>query len=83
MIMRAVLLTIAAAAALLTGCTRDRRGEPAARQAGREAHRAADDLKRGAEKAAAEARHAGREFREGWKEGKHDPPPRDDRRPRR
>jgi hypothetical protein len=59
----------------LAGCADNRRGEPPARQLGREAHEAANDVERGAKKAAAEAKHAGKEIREGWKEASHDSPP--------
>jgi len=65
-----VLLTLA-----LAGCADNRRGEPPARQLGREAHEAANEAERAAKKAAAEAKHAGKELREGWKEASHDPPP--------
>lgn len=88
--MRTSLFTLSLAIALgLAGCARDdHRNEPAARQLGREAHHAADDLKRGADKAAQEARQAGKQFRQGWEEGKHDtppppPPPPPSERPRR
>jgi len=78
--MRLSALTFCCAAGLaLTGCARQdtnaHRNEPAARELGREAHHAADDIKRGADKAAQEARRAGKNFREGWQEAKHDPPP--------
>ncbi len=83
--MRPSALTIVLAAGLaLAGCARqDDHHEPAARELGREAHHAADDIKRGADKAAQEARQAGRNFREGWNEGKHDPPPPPDNPPPR
>jgi hypothetical protein len=73
--MRAVPMIVAAALALLAGCAQDHRDEPAARQLGREAHQAADDVQRGAKKAAAEAKEAGKDFRQGWKQAKHNPPP--------
>jgi hypothetical protein len=59
----------------LAGCNDNRRGEPPARQLGREAHQAANEAQQEAKKAAAEAKQAGKEFREGWHEAKHNPPP--------
>ncbi len=54
-------------------CSRrdDRRNEPVARQAGREAARASQELKEGARNAARDMKNAGKQFREGWNEGKH------------
>jgi hypothetical protein len=54
-------------------CSRrdDRRDEPVARQAGREAARASKEVKEGARQAERDLRNAGKEFREGWNEGKH------------
>jgi len=65
----------------LMSCNRHdtRRGEPAARQVGREAHEASRELKREAKEAAQEIRKAGKEFREGWNEGKRQAPPKSDR----
>jgi hypothetical protein len=68
----------------LTSCSRDSRrtGEPAARQAGRDAYHASREIKREAKEAAKEIRQAGKEFTQGWKEAKHsDPPRRDEPRP--
>ncbi len=63
----------------LSGCSRKDRdthqNEPAARQAGREAYRASQDIKKGAKEAAKELRSAGKEFREGWNEQKRQEPP--------
>ena len=62
----------------LTSCTRRdtaHRDEPAARQVGRDAYTATQDLKRGAKKAEQDLRNAGKELREGWNEAKHDTPP--------
>lgn len=74
--MRQSLLTLSIATAIaLAGCSHSRQDDNAARQLGREAHHAADDIKRGAKEAAHEAREAGKNFREGWKEARHDPPP--------
>lgn len=76
--MRISYITLAVFAGLtLMSC--DRR-EPAARQAGREAHQASEELKHGAKQAAHELRNAGKEFRQGWNERRaettHEPPPR-------
>ncbi len=64
-------------------CTRDRgtgrRDEPAAREAGREAYHASQEVKKGAKEAARELRKAGKEFREGWSEAKHQEPPKQDK----
>ena len=62
----------------LTACSRHdppHRGEPPARQAGREAYDASQEIKRGAKEAAQEIRKAGKEFREGWSDAKHKDPP--------
>ena len=70
--MRTSYITIAIAAILsLCSCTRrdaNRRDEPAARQAGRDAYEASQEIKHGAKEAAHELRQAGKEFREGWAE---------------
>lgn len=59
----------------LTSCNREP-GEPrdraAARQAGREAYRASQQLKRGAKEAAHDLHDASKEFREGWTEAEHE-----------
>jgi hypothetical protein len=54
-------------------CSRrdDHRNEPVARQAGREAARASQEVKEGARNAERDLRNAGKQFREGWNEGKH------------
>lgn len=57
------------------------RNEPAARQVGREAYQAGQDIKRGAKKAANDIREAGRQFREGWSEAKHDQPSQQNQQP--
>ena len=55
----------------ITSCKRDaHRDEPAARQVGRDAYRASEEIKRGAKKAAEELRKAGKEVRQGWNEAK-------------
>jgi hypothetical protein len=59
----------------LASCNRrdeDRRGEPAARQAGRDAYRASQEIKQDAKKAEKQLRDAGKEFREGWNEKKRE-----------
>lgn len=66
---------ILAAIVGVSGCSRterDRRGEPAARQVGREAYDASQDIKRGAKKAAQELRKAGKELQRGWNEEKRE-----------
>jgi hypothetical protein len=57
------------------------REEPAAREAGREAYHASQDIKRGAKEAAGELRKAGREFRQGWNEARRQQPPSHDNKP--
>ena len=58
---------------ILASCNRDaRRDEPAARQVGRDAYRASEDIKRGAKEAAQEIRKAGKDVRQGWNEAKHE-----------
>jgi len=78
MIMRTSYLATALALGLgLAACARHdppRREEPAARQVGREAYRAGEEIKHGAKKAARELRDAGKEFREGWSEARHEDP---------
>ena len=51
-----------------------RREEPAARQLGREAYEASQDIKHGAKKAAKELRKAGKELRQGWNEARREDP---------
>ena len=59
----------------LSSCNRgDHRDEPAARQVGRDAARAAEEIKRDAKKAGKALHKAGDELREGWKEEKRDEP---------
>jgi hypothetical protein len=67
---------VLAAGVAFTSCNRDNhRDEPAARQVGRDAYRASQELKEGAKKAEQELRNAGKEVREGWNEAKKDSPP--------
>jgi hypothetical protein len=55
----------------LVSCTRDDHESPDARQAGRNAYRAAQDAKRDLKQAEHDIEKAGKEFREGWNEAKH------------
>lgn len=58
----------------LVSCSRDDadyRAHDAARQAGREAYRASQEVKHGAKAAAQDLRNASKEFRDGWSEAKH------------
>ena len=71
--MRTFCIPVLLAGLSLVSCTRRdtvRREEPSAREAGREAYRATQDLKRGAKKAAQELRDAGKEMKQGWNEAK-------------
>ena len=75
-----VLALVFATGLMLTSCKRDaRRDDPAARQVGRDAYRASEEIKRGAKKAGQELRKAGEEIRQGWNEAKR----KDDSRPRK
>ncbi len=49
-----------------------RRDEPVAKQAGRAAYQASQDLKHGAKEAVRELRKAGKEASEGWNEAKQE-----------
>jgi hypothetical protein len=70
------LFFILAAGLAITSCNRDdHRNEPAARQVGRDAYQASQELKHDAKKAGQELRSAGKEMREGWNEAKHKEPP--------
>ena len=62
----------------LIGCDRPNRDQPSARQAGRDAYHATQDLKRDAKDAARQLRQAGKQFREGWSEAKHQDANRDE-----
>ena len=59
---------------MATGLVSCSRREPTARQLGREAYDASQDIKRGAKKAAKELREAGKELRNGWNEAKREDP---------
>jgi hypothetical protein len=59
---------------LLISCSNSQqqnRNEPSAREAGREAYRATEDLKHDAQKAERELRDAGNQFKNGWNQAKH------------
>jgi hypothetical protein len=73
---RISLVPVIIAGVCLVACSREdqRHDDAAARQAGREAYRASQDVKHGAEKAAKELRNAGKEFRQGWSDAKHGDP---------
>jgi hypothetical protein len=67
------LAVLLIAGSLLSSCSRDsHRDEPAAREAGRDAYHASQEIKRGAKKAGKELQKAGKELREGWNEAKRD-----------
>jgi hypothetical protein len=72
------LFIMLAAGMVFTSCTRDdrRNNDSAAREVGRDAYRATEELKRGAKKVEQDARKAGKDVREGWNEAKHEDPPR-------
>jgi hypothetical protein len=72
--MRAFGLTaLVIAGSLLSSCGRDtHRDEPAAREVGRDAYRASQEIKTGAKKAGQELKKAGKELREGWNEAKRE-----------
>ena len=56
-----------------SACSReDHRDEPAARQVGRDAARASEEIKAGAKKAGKAIQKAGKELRQGWNEEKRD-----------
>jgi hypothetical protein len=68
---RYVVLVVLAGMGMIS-CSR--REQPAARQIGREAYDASQDIKRGAKKAAKELRNAGKELRQGWNEARREDP---------
>ena len=75
--MRISLLSLLLIAGLgAVACNRHERNEPAAREAGREAYHASQEVKKGAKEAARDLHNAGREFREGWTEARHEDPKR-------
>ena len=73
--MRSPWIVLAFFAALtLISCSRDDRAvrdDPAARQAGRDAYHASQEVKQGARRAADDLENATKEFRRGWSEAKH------------
>jgi hypothetical protein len=70
------LFIMLAAGMILASCNRDdKRNDSAARQVGRDAYRASEELKRGAKKVEQDVRKAGKDVREGWDEAKHEDPP--------
>ena len=66
------LILILIAGLGVAGCARndERRDDSAARQAGRDAYHAGQEVKKGAKEAADDARKAGKEFKEGWDEAR-------------
>lgn len=76
--MRISFLTLTICLGLaLTGCatsddTSAHRDHPAARQAGREAYRASEEVKHGAKEAERELRDATKDFQDGWREARQD-----------
>jgi hypothetical protein len=61
----------------LISCNRDddgHRSRESARQAGREAYRASQEVKQDAREAERNLRNAGKDFRDGWEEAKHEDP---------
>jgi hypothetical protein len=72
--MRTLYLALVIAAGLGAASCNRNRNEPAAHQAGREAYKATQQIKKGAKEAAKELHSAGKQFREGWKEQKQAPP---------
>jgi hypothetical protein len=67
------LTALLIAGSMLSSCSRGtHRDEPAAREAGRDAYRASQELKRGAKKAGQELQKAGKELRQGWNEAKRE-----------
>jgi len=78
--MRTSYLTVLIAIGLgLSGCARNqpaRRDDSAAHEAGRDAYKAGETIKKGAKEAAHEIHEAGKDFREGWSEARKDDPKR-------
>ena len=74
------LLFMLAAGLMLTSCNRDDHREgSAARQIGKDAHQASEEIKRDAKKAGQALRKAGKDAREGWNEARRE----DDSRPKK
>lgn len=55
----------------LVGCNTDRRDEPVARQAGREAYKVQKQAKKAAKELGQDLKQAGKDARQGWNEAKH------------
>ena len=73
------LAFLVVAVSTLVSCGRDtHRDQPAAREVGRDAYHASQEIKRDAKKAGKELQKAGKEIREGWNEAK-----REDTRPKK
>jgi hypothetical protein len=76
MVMRSLCIALMLFAGMaLSSCTRDNRPaqqSAAARQAGRDAYRAAQAARRDAKDAARQLEHAGKDFRQGWEEAKRE-----------
>ena len=66
--MRWIIPALACLALSLTSCNQTYDRQPDTRQAGREAYRASQELKKDAKRAAQDLRQAGKNFREGWNE---------------
>ncbi len=67
--MRAISIGLLVGTLLLSSCSRE---DPGARQVGRDAYHATEQIKRGAKKAAKELREAGKEVRQGWNEARRE-----------
>jgi hypothetical protein len=67
--MRIISISLIVATLLFSACTRE---DPKARQVGREAYEATEQIKQGAKKAAKELRKTGKEIREGWNEARRE-----------
>ena len=68
------ILPLLAVILALAACSRDPRyrHDETAREAGRQAYRASQDVKRGAREAGRELKDASREFREGWEQARRE-----------
>ncbi len=63
-----VLISLCAGGMALAGCNSDRRDEPAAHRAGREAYKLNQEGKKAAKELGRDLKNAGREARQGWNE---------------
>jgi hypothetical protein len=68
------MLPLLALVIAFTACERDARyrHDESAREAGRQAYRTSQQIKRGAREAEQDLRDASREFKEGWEQARHD-----------